>query len=319
MFKQSECRPFGDEDRSRSARSSSVSLIDSVASKSSRTNAVLATLAHRERCRWLRHRNFSQASSTRRSRDGLVVGRLRETELVTTGRYLQGPQSRTYELTRSLEIYREYYRGLRALHFVGPCVTVFGSARLGPDDPAYDAARVVGGLLAQSGITVMTGGGPGIMEAANRGARESGGVSVGCGIRLPKEQKPNEYLDHFVEFEHFFVRKVMLVKYSFAFIVCAGGFGTLDELFEAATLIQTGKMADFPLVLLGTDFWAPIVETLRHQLVERQTIEPVDLARFHVTDDPAEAVELVRASALTRVGLRFDAPRRRWWLGERRP
>ena len=235
----------------------------------------------------------------------------------TSQRFLQGPQSRRYEFARSVEIYREYYRGLRALHFVGPCVTVFGSARLGEHDPAYAMARTVGRLLAEGGITVMTGGGPGIMEAANRGAVEGGGTSVGCGIKLPKEQLPNRYLDQFIEFEHFFIRKVMLVKYSFGFIACAGGFGTLDELFEAATLIQTGKVADFPLVLLGTDFWGPLVDTVGQELLGRHTAEAVDLGRFRLTDDPAEAVDLVRGAAVKQFGLRLGSPRRHWWFGER--
>lgn len=232
-------------------------------------------------------------------------------------RFLHGPQSRTYELLRSLEIYREYYSGLRALHFVGPCVTVFGSARITEGDPAYTEAQAVGRLLAESGMTVMTGGGPGLMEAANRGAREGGGRSIGLGIRLPHEQRPNDYLDQFIEFEHFFIRKVMLMKYSFGFIACAGGFGTLDELFEAATLIQTGKVDDFPLVLLGRDFWMPVLEVLQRQLVGHGTVEPADVQRFHLTDDPIEAVDIIRGTAVSRFGLGFGTPHRHWWLAER--
>ena len=151
-------------------------------------------------------------------------------------RFLEGPQNRTSELLRAVRIFCEFMRGFRALHFVGPCVTVFGSARFSESHPYYEMARQCGSGLARAGFTVMTGGGPGIMEAANRGAKEAGGRSIGCNIELPEEQKPNRYLDRWITFRHFFVRKVMLVKYSYAFIALPGGFGTLDEIFEAATL-----------------------------------------------------------------------------------
>lgn len=162
-------------------------------------------------------------------------------------RFLEGPHARRSELLRALETFVELIRGFRALHFVGPCVTVFGSARFKEDHPYYALARELGRGLAELGFTVMTGGGPGIMEAANRGAREAGGRSIGCNIGLPREQAPNAYLDRWVTFHRFFVRKVMLVKYSYAFVALPGGFGTLDEIFETATLIQTGKIRDFPL------------------------------------------------------------------------
>ena len=168
--------------------------------------------------------------------------------------FLRGPQLRGLELKRAVQIFVEILKGFRALHFVGPCVTVFGSARFREDQPHYQTGREVGALLARAGFTVMTGGGPGIMEAANRGAKEVGGRSIGCNIELPQEQAPNPYLDRWVTFKHFFVRKVMLVKYSYAFIAMPGGFGTLDEVTEAATLIQTGKIAGFPMVLMGVDF-----------------------------------------------------------------
>ena len=161
-------------------------------------------------------------------------------------RFLQGPQPRRKELVRALRIMAEFIRGFRALHFVGPCVTVFGSARFKEDHPYYALGREVGRELARAGFTVMTGGGPGIMEAANRGAKEVGGRSVGCNIELPAEQKPNPYLDRWITFHHFFVRKVMLVKYSYAFVALPGGFGTLDEIFETATLVQTGKIRGVP-------------------------------------------------------------------------
>ena len=170
-----------------------------------------------------------------------------------------GPQPRAQELLRAIRIFTEFMRGFRALHFVGPCVTVFGSARFRENHPYYALARQCGAELARAGFTVMTGGGPGIMEAANRGAKEAGGRSIGCNIRLPKEQQPNPYLDRWITFRYFFVRKVMLVKYSYAFITLPGGFGTLDEIFETATLIQTGKIREFPLVLMGREYWQPLL------------------------------------------------------------
>ena len=175
--------------------------------------------------------------------------------------FLAGPTWRLTELRRIVRIFFEFLRGFRSLHFVGPCVTVFGSARFPDGHRYYEMAREVGGGLGRRpGFTVMTGGGPGVMEAANRGAREAGGRSVGCNIELPHEQKPNPYLDFFLEFRYFFVRKVMLVKYSYGFVVLPGGFGTLDEIFETATLIQTGKIPGFPLVLMGSEYWKDLFE-----------------------------------------------------------
>jgi hypothetical protein len=176
-------------------------------------------------------------------------------------------------------------------------VTVFGSARFREDNRWYQLARDVSAALAREGFTIMTGGGPGIMEAANRGARDAGGLSVGCNITLPHEQKHNPYLDRFVEFRYFFVRKVMLVKYSYAFVVMPGGFGTMDELFEAATLIQTRKIEDFPLVLMGVDYWRPMLEFLKTSMVQQGTIDQVDIDRILVTDDVATAVAHVRQGA----------------------
>ena len=232
-------------------------------------------------------------------------------------RFLQGPQSRGFELVRAIRIFFEMISGFRALHFVGPCVTVFGSARFHEDHPYYQLARRTGTLLAQAGFTVMTGGGPGIMEAANRGAKDVGGRSVGCNIELPQEQKPNQYLDKWVTFRHFYVRKLMLVKYSYAFIALPGGFGTLDEIFEVATLIQTGKILDFPVVLLGVDYWQPLLVFLRERLISAHTIDPIDCERMHVTDSAEEAVASITDVALHRFGLTYG-PRlkRRWLLGE---
>jgi uncharacterized protein (TIGR00730 family) len=211
------------------------------------------------------------------------------------GQFLAGPRSRWQELARAFRIFFEFIRGFRALHFLPPCVTVFGSARFPAGNRWYELARAVGSELARAGFTVMTGGGPGVMEAANRGAREAGGLSVGCNITLPHEQKPNDYLDRFVEFRYFFVRKVMLVKYSYAFVVLPGGFGTMDELFEAATLIQTKKIEDFPLVLMGVDYWTPMLEFLRTSMVREGTIDPADLDRILLTDDVADAIAHVLA------------------------
>lgn len=232
--------------------------------------------------------------------------------------FLRGPRRRVEEFARACRIFAEFIRGFRELHFVGPCVTVFGSARFKEDHPYYALARDMGARISRLGFTVMTGGGPGIMEAANRGAREAGGPSIGCNIQLPMEQKPNPYLDRFVEFRYFFVRKVMLVKYSYAFIVMPGGFGTLDELFEALTLVQTGKIEQFPVVLMGRDFWAPMLEFVRGRLVSAGTIDPADAERLIVTDSPDEAERAVAACRLAHAP-HIERQRRRAWrfLGER--
>ncbi|HJZ54040.1 MAG TPA: TIGR00730 family Rossman fold protein [Gemmataceae bacterium] len=231
-------------------------------------------------------------------------------------KFLEGPQTRGFDLWSAVKVFREMIYGFRKLHFVGPCVTVFGSARFDHTHPCYQLAREVGRLLARSGFTVMTGGGPGIMEAANRGAKDVGGRSIGCNIVLPKEQKPNPYLDTWIDFEHFFVRKLMLIKYSYAFVVMPGGFGTLDELFEVATLIQTGKVEDFPVVVMGTQYWRPMLEQIRG-MVEAKTIDPIDLEKLIVTDDPGEAVSAITDIALKRFGLTYGSKvTPRWWLLE---
>lgn len=225
--------------------------------------------------------------------------------------FLSDPQSRWSEARFAFRVLLEFARAFRALHFVGPCATVFGSARIAESDPHYELARRVGRELARAGFTVMTGGGPGIMEAANRGAKDVGGRSIGCNIRLPEEQEANRYLDRFVLFRYFFVRKVMLLKYSYAFVVLPGGFGTLDEVFETATLIQTSKIKDFPIVLMGSEFWQPLLDVLRNSLVAQGLITVADLDRITVTDDPVEAAQLVRDAAIERFGLTYRAPRRR--------
>lgn len=190
-------------------------------------------------------------------------------------------------------------RGFRALHFLDPCVTVFGSARLREGDPAYDLTRTVAARLASRGFTIVTGGGPGLMEAANRGAKDAGGTSVGCTIVLPNEQQGNEFLDVHVDFEYFLVRKYMLLKYSYAFVVMPGGFGTLDELFEALTLIQTGKVANFPMAVMGAEYWQPLRDQL-DRMLEAGTISPSDLDLLLFTEDPDEVCAHVESRAVER-------------------
>jgi hypothetical protein len=219
--------------------------------------------------------------------------------------FLEGPRSRGFELGRAFRIFRELIYGFRALHFVGPCITVFGSARFHPEHPYYALTRELGARIALAQFTVMTGGGPGLMEAANRGAKDAAGVSIGCNIVLPQEQKPNPYLDKWVEFRYFFVRKLMLVKYSYGFVAAPGGFGTLDELFEVVTLIQTGKIKNFPVVLLGSSYWSPLLVFLRQSVLANAAISPRDLDLLLVTDSPSEAVAYIRRSATERFGFRY--------------
>lgn len=203
----------------------------------------------------------------------------------------------------------EFIKGFRKFHFLGPCATVFGSARFSEDHPYYMAARRMGVELAKLGFTVMTGGGPGIMEASNRGAREAGGRSVGCNIQLPEEQRPNQYLDRWVKLDYFFVRKVLLTKYSYAFIVMPGGYGTLDEFFEAVTLIQTGKIRNFPIILFGKEYHGKLFEHL--QLMENSgTISAEDLRMFLFTDSIPEAVSFLRETAIQRYNLKKFVRRR---------
>ena len=231
--------------------------------------------------------------------------------------FLEGPRRRSRELLTLARLVRDYLRGFRALHFVGPCVTVFGSARIKSDNCYYELARKMGGALAQIGFTVMTGGGGGIMEAANRGAKDVGGRSVGCNIELPHEQKPNEYLDRFVTMHYFFVRKVLLVKYSYAFVIMPGGAGTLDEMFEALTLIQTGKIKSFPVVIMGTDYWDEILPFI-HKMAEAGMISRSDLDLVYATNSVEDAIAHIRNKAIEPFGLRaIRRTRRHWrWLGE---
>jgi uncharacterized protein (TIGR00730 family) len=231
--------------------------------------------------------------------------------------FLEGPRSRFAEFFTLLRVLRDFLRGFRALHFVGPCVTVFGSARIKSGDPHYELARNMGAAIARLGFTVITGGGPGIMEAANRGAKEVRGRSVGCTIELPSEQPTNAYLDRCVRMHYFFVRKTLLVKYSYAFVVMPGGAGTLDELFEALTLIQTGKIKNFPIVIMGTDYWKELLYFI-DQMAQRGMIAATDLSLIYATDSVDEAIAHIRAKAIEPFGLkRVARPRRAFpWLGE---
>jgi hypothetical protein len=210
--------------------------------------------------------------------------------------FLRGRRGRAEELESAVRYFLEFLHGFESLDFDLPLVTVFGSARFPETHPFYDLARRMGRRLAEEGYGVMTGGGPGIMEAANRGAREGNGLSVGCNIRLPKEQEPNPYLDRFIEFEHFFVRKVMLVKYSCAFVVMPGGYGTLDETFEVLTLIQTGKVEAFPVVALGGEFWRSLGGFIRETLILGGTIAPPDAHLIRAVGTVDEAMEEIRKS-----------------------
>lgn len=205
------------------------------------------------------------------------------------GKYLSGPRSRLRELTFALSVFWEFIKGFRALHFIGPCITVFGSARFDENHQYYKSARELGKKISAEGLTVLTGGGPGIMEAANRGAFESGGKSVGCNIKLPMEQKHNPYMHKWVTIKYFFVRKVLLVKYSYGFVVMPGGVGTMDEFFETLTLIQTATIKNFPIVIIGKDYYKDIWEMLQ-KMVAARTIAVQDLNLVLFTDDIDQAV-----------------------------
>lgn len=204
--------------------------------------------------------------------------------------FLEFGRDRGQDLESAVRVFLEFLRGLELLDIDRPVVTVFGSARIAEGTRYYEMAREMGRRLAENGFAVMTGAGPGIMEAANRGCREAGGLSIGANIHLPHEQKPNPYVDRYVEFEHFFVRKVMLVKYSCAFVVMPGGFGTLDEVFETLTLIQTGKINEFPVVCMGTEFWGELTDFLNKSLVAEKTIDKADMDLLYYSDDCADAV-----------------------------
>jgi hypothetical protein len=202
---------------------------------------------------------------------------------------------------RALRILAEFVEGFDALAAVGKAVTIFGSARLHEGDPYYAKARQLAGLLAKEGFAVITGGGPGIMEAANRGCHDAGGLSIGCNVELPHEQSVNAYVDLGVEFRYFFARKTMFVKYADGFAIFPGGFGTLDELFESLTLIQTGKIRHFPVVLVGKEYWAGLLDWIRQQAVGHGAVSPEDLDLIQVTDDMKEACTWLTTASTMRV------------------
>lgn len=230
--------------------------------------------------------------------------------------YLDGPRSRWYELGFTFRVFMEFIRGYRTLHFVGPCIAVFGSARFKEDHPEYKRGVEVGRRLAAQGFSVMTGGGPGIMEAACKGASEVGGNAIGCNIILPFEQTPNPYANIQMDFKYFFIRKVLMFKYSFGFVILPGGYGTLDEMFEALTLIQTQKIENFPVVLMGKEFWEGTIKQL-DGFEEFNTAKWSEVPTFKVTDDMDEAMEFIHQHAVQKFGLKYKPYRPAFWLLER--
>jgi uncharacterized protein (TIGR00730 family) len=201
------------------------------------------------------------------------------------------------ELSESWRLFRiigEFVEGVEEMHEIGPAVSIFGSARVKPDDPYYQRAEKIAGMLAENGFAIITGGGGGIMEAANKGAAEKNGKSVGLNIVLPMEQKPNDYSNIKIEFNYFFVRKVMFIKYAMAYVVMPGGFGTLDEMFEAVTLVQTRRVKPLPIILFGSEYWNGLVDWIKSRLLEARRISPADLNILKVTDDPEEVVHIVQ-------------------------
>ncbi|OLY91116.1 hypothetical protein SAMN05444008_11829 [Cnuella takakiae] len=229
--------------------------------------------------------------------------------------YLEGPKSRGYEFRFAWRVFWELINAFRTLHFVGPCITVFGSARFSEDNKWYQCAREFGKRISGIGFTTMTGGGPGIMEAANRGAHEAGGMSVGCNIRLPFEQAHNPYMHKWMTFEYFFTRKTILVKYSYAFIIMPGGFGTMDEFFETLTLVQTKTIHGFPIVLFGKEFYEPLMDVM-HMMAEKKTISEEDLKLVLLTDDVNEAMDHIYK--YIQANYKVKPRNRKWWLLEQR-
>jgi len=227
--------------------------------------------------------------------------------------FLDGPKPRLQELRFAFSVFSQFIKGFRVLHFIGPCITVFGSARFEEGSVYYKAAIDFGRAIAKLGLTTLTGGGPGIMEAANRGAFEEKGVSVGCNIKLPFEQKPNPYVQKSIQFKHFFVRKVLLVKYSYAFIIMPGGFGTMDELYETLTLIQTKSINQFPVVLFGKEYYQPMMNFI-YKMAEAGTINKQDLNLMILTDDVAEGMRHIQQYIKNNYNQK--PINRMWWLFE---
>tara|TARA_R110002049_G_scaffold126573_2_gene282789 strand:- start:3662 stop:4405 length:744 start_codon:yes stop_codon:yes gene_type:complete len=231
-------------------------------------------------------------------------------------RFLSGPLSRFNELLFTFRVQFSFIRAFRKMHFIGPCVTVFGSARFEETNPFYSKAEKVGAALANLGFAVMTGGGPGLMEAANKGAYEAGGYSVGCNIILPFEQKPNPYLHKWVNIRYFFVRKFMLIKYSYAFVVMPGGMGTLDELFESITLIQTRMIQNFPVVIFGSEYHSELCEHIRI-MAKNESISPKDMELLFVTDSVEEMANHIKTHAIKKFNLVKKPQKPNWWFGEK--
>ena len=227
-----------------------------------------------------------------------------------------GPLSRYKELTFALKVFFSFIKAFRKMHFIGPCVTVFGSARFTEDSEHYKNAEKIGAALSKIGFTIMTGGGPGIMEAANKGAFEAGGQSVGCNIILPFEQKPNPYLHKWINIPYFFVRKVILVKYSYAFVVMPGGIGTLDELFEALTLIQNKVIQNFPIVIFDSVYHKELVEHIQ-LMAKNESISPEDMELLFVTDSVEDVIAHIESNTIKKYKLIKKPIKPKWWLGER--
>ncbi len=241
----------------------------------------------------------------------------REKKNIKIGRdsYLEGPKSRVSEFRFSLSVLFQFIKGFRKLHFAGPCITVFGSARFKEGHRYYRMAYETGKTIAQMGFTTMTGGGPGVMEAASRGAYENEGHSVGCNIELPFEQHPNPYMHSWVDIKYFFVRKVLLLKYSYGFIVLPGGWGTMDEMFETLTLIQTGVIQNFPIVVMGKEYYADLWKYFDF-MISQKTISASDPSLILFTDDLDEAKDHI----LKYIRSNYEIKKRRkplWWLFER--
>jgi hypothetical protein len=229
--------------------------------------------------------------------------------------FLQGPRDRLKELWFTFKVQYHFIKAFRKLHFIGPCVTVFGSARFDTNNLYYKKAEEVGAALAKLGFTVMTGGGSGIMEAANKGAYEAGGYSVGCNIVLPKEQKPNAYLHKWINIPYFFVRKFLLMKYSFGFIVMPGGIGTLDELFEALTLIHTKMIKNFPIVIFGKEYHKELYHHIK-LMAKNESIDKEDMKLLFMTDSVEELIEHLKVHAVKKFGLKNKSYETKWWFGE---
>lgn len=230
-------------------------------------------------------------------------------------KFIKGPLSRFKELFFTFRVQFSFIKAFRKMHFIGPCVTVFGSARFEPDNTYYQQAEKVGAALANLGFAVMTGGGPGIMEAANKGAYEAGGYSVGCNIILPFEQKPNPYLHKWIDIRYFFVRKFLLIKYSYAFVVMPGGMGTLDELFESITLIQTKMIQNFPVVIFGSEYHKELCQHIQI-MAKEESISPEDMKLLFVTDSVEEMAEHIKTHSIEKFKLVKKEQRPKWWFGE---